>query len=157
MKISRHFTSTVFIVENCKLLLLDHLKLRSWLPPGGHLEENELPHEAALREVFEETGLEIILYHDKGFEEDRNYFTKIDQRAVPITKPWQLLLEQLSSDHYHIDFLFLARLVNPTQQEISDVKTSWFSAEELEVGDNIFPNVKYYGQKAIYEISSRKP
>jgi len=36
-----------------------HPKLKKWLPPGGHVEENESPPEAATREVKEETGLEI--------------------------------------------------------------------------------------------------
>ena len=31
----------------------------AWLPPGGHIEVNEDPIEAVLREVLEETGLEV--------------------------------------------------------------------------------------------------
>lgn len=30
-----------------------------WTNPGGHMDAGETPHEAALREVFEETGLHL--------------------------------------------------------------------------------------------------
>ena len=39
------------------MLLIHHKGLGKWLPPGGHIEENEVPHEAAIREVYEETGI----------------------------------------------------------------------------------------------------
>jgi 8-oxo-dGTP pyrophosphatase MutT (NUDIX family) len=32
-----------------------------WLPPGGHIDPHELPHDAAVREVHEETGLAVAL------------------------------------------------------------------------------------------------
>ena len=53
----RHFTVAVFVVWEGKVLLHWHRKLEMWLPPGGHIEDGELPDEAALREVREETGL----------------------------------------------------------------------------------------------------
>ncbi len=37
--------------------MVKHKKLGIWLAPGGHVEENELPHQAAEREFFEETGI----------------------------------------------------------------------------------------------------
>ena len=39
------------------MLLIRHLRLGVWLPPGGELEAGETPLEAAARELFEETGL----------------------------------------------------------------------------------------------------
>ena len=59
--IDRHFTVAVFVVREGKVLLHWHRKLGMWLPPGGHIEENELPDEAAAREVLEETGLSVEL------------------------------------------------------------------------------------------------
>ncbi|MCL6625177.1 MAG: NUDIX domain-containing protein [Alicyclobacillus shizuokensis] len=53
------FVATGLIINDSgnKILLVFHKKLKKWLPPGGHLESNELPHEAAIREIYEETKL----------------------------------------------------------------------------------------------------
>ena len=59
----RHFTSTTFVLhpkEN-KILLHWHNKVNTWLPPGGHVEDNETPVDAVRRETLEETGLKIHL------------------------------------------------------------------------------------------------
>ena len=39
----RHFTATGFVVDSGRLLLHWHPKVKAWLPPGGHIEENEDP------------------------------------------------------------------------------------------------------------------
>lgn len=42
------------------MLLHLHKKLGKWLPVGGHIEQGELPDMAALREIKEESALEVI-------------------------------------------------------------------------------------------------
>ena len=59
--ITRDFTATTFVVEGDSTLLLWHNKVEAWLPPGGHIDPGELPEEAAVREVAEETGLRVEL------------------------------------------------------------------------------------------------
>jgi len=51
------WTVAGFLIHNHKVLLVKHKKLGFWLAPGGHVEENELPHQAAEREFLEETGV----------------------------------------------------------------------------------------------------
>lgn len=53
------YTASVFVIHEKKLLLMYNKKLNKWLQPGGHMniEEGELPHEAAVRECEEETGI----------------------------------------------------------------------------------------------------
>jgi 8-oxo-dGTP pyrophosphatase MutT (NUDIX family) len=41
-----------------RVLMIAHRRLGIWLPPGGELEADETPLEAAARELREETGLE---------------------------------------------------------------------------------------------------
>ena len=42
-----------------------------WGYPKGHLEEGEKPSEAAVREVFEETGFEVKIVNTKPIAESR--------------------------------------------------------------------------------------
>lgn len=62
----RHFAVAVFVVHERRVLLHYHRKLGKWLPPGGHIEANELPDDAAVREVLEETGIRARLVGSYG-------------------------------------------------------------------------------------------
>ena len=52
-----HVTSSVIIVGPRGVVLHKHKRLGIWLQPGGHIDPGELPWDAAVREVAEETGL----------------------------------------------------------------------------------------------------
>ena len=95
---TRDFAATTFVVEAGKTLLLWHQKLQAWLPPGGHLEPNELPESAAVREVREETGLEARILGARQMLGE-----------VPVLiEPVCTLLEEIGPSHQHIDFIFFA-------------------------------------------------
>jgi 8-oxo-dGTP pyrophosphatase MutT (NUDIX family) len=53
------YTAGGMLLHRSKVLLVKHKKLGIWLNPGGHIDEGELPHEAAQREFFEETGVRV--------------------------------------------------------------------------------------------------
>ena len=59
--IEKHFCVSVYVYDktNKKFLLVHHKKLGVWVQPGGHVELNESPEEAAIREVYEETGINV--------------------------------------------------------------------------------------------------
>src|SRR5262249_3633492 len=59
------FTVCVFVVQDSKVLLIHHRKLDKWLPLGGHVELDEDPEQAALREAKEESGLEVELLGER--------------------------------------------------------------------------------------------
>ncbi|WP_336250195.1 NUDIX hydrolase [Stomatohabitans albus] len=54
-----HITAAGIVVSERGVMLLQHKRLGIWVQPGGHIEANEAPHRAALRESREETGLAI--------------------------------------------------------------------------------------------------
>ena len=56
------YTAEVFIDHKDKVLIRKHDKYGMRTCPGGHIELDETPQEAAIREAKEETGLDITLY-----------------------------------------------------------------------------------------------
>ena len=53
----RHLTVTGFLVHEGRVLLHWHRRNQLWLPMGGHIEPNEDPIQAVLREMEEESGV----------------------------------------------------------------------------------------------------
>jgi 8-oxo-dGTP diphosphatase len=53
----RAFSVAVYARRSARVLVIEHRRLRTWLPIGGELEAGETPLEAARRELREETGL----------------------------------------------------------------------------------------------------
>lgn len=55
----RHLVSYIALVDpDGSTLLVDHINARRYLPPGGHVEPDEHPVDAARREAREELGIE---------------------------------------------------------------------------------------------------
>ena len=57
LRARRAFSVAVYARRGDRVLVIEHRRLRTWLPIGGELEAGETPHEAAVRELREETGL----------------------------------------------------------------------------------------------------
>ena len=49
-----------------RVLLVRHVEGDNWTTPGGMIEPYELPADAAVREMWEETGLHVALTHIVG-------------------------------------------------------------------------------------------
>lgn len=135
----KHFTATAYIVQDGKVLLIPHPKLKKWLPPGGHLEPNETPPECACREAKEESGLTIqIISQENLWVEFWN--------ATSIERPYLCLLENIPEHngkpaHQHIDFIYLAKPISGALLE----EAKWFSLEDIELlvdDDAIFAETK---------------
>ena len=58
-----HVTTSGLIVGPRGVVLHRHRVLGTWVAPGGHIDHGEMPWEAELREVTEETGL-AVRYRD---------------------------------------------------------------------------------------------
>lgn len=62
------------LADQPKYLLIQHENGGHWSFPKGHVEELETEEETALREIVEETGLEVTL--DTGFRQENRYSPK---------------------------------------------------------------------------------
>ncbi len=123
----RHFTATGFVVEGSRTLLHWHQRLQQWMPPGGHIDLDEDPVEAVLREIREETGIAAEVIAADG--------------ALPFAYPEQLpppytiLVEDIpgaGEPHKHIDFIYFCRPVLGSPREpVNNPTLRWVDESEL--------------------------
>ena len=155
METTRHFTATTYVVNDGATVLHEHPKLGIHTPPGGHLHRDELPHEAAIREVREEVGLSAALVaDDAGVETAAG-------RSLP--EPAHHMLYDVDAcdgdvAHQHVDFVCYAsvpsRDVAPagTGEAAADAWT-WHTASDLRAG-GFDDDVVELGVEAIRTVSA---
>jgi len=123
------FTAEVFIVYQDKVLLRQHDKYKKWLSVGGHIELDEDPNQAAVREVKEEVGLEGKLYAPPSYEATNR------QGYKELIPPEFMNIHRINDTHQHISLVYFA--TSDTDQlilsetEVSD-GCKWFTKEELD-------------------------
>jgi 8-oxo-dGTP pyrophosphatase MutT (NUDIX family) len=155
METTRHFVATVYAVHDGAVALHEHDKLEMWLPAGGHLDRDELPHEAALRETEEELGLAVDLVAPQ------EAITSETVRSIP--QPQHFLVEDINVHengavgHQHVDFIFYgaapsqAITPQPDEQPASDWR--WFTPADLRArSDEIPADVVEVGLRAIEAV-----
>lgn len=133
----KHFAATAYIVSKIdgqfKVLLHKHKKLNIWIGVGGHVEKEENSEEAVIREVKEETNLEITLVNQFCIQEEK--IPKYGKEAA----------------HRHIDFIYFAFTKNPENIQMEE-EYGWFSLNDLDKID--FPKeAKHSAQNAIKAMS----
>lgn len=141
------FTVAIFVVQNGRILLIHHRKLGKWLPLGGHIELDEDPEIAALREAREESGFEVELLGE------RPPTTEPGTRAL--IAPRFLDIHRISETHEHIGMIYWARPTSGNMtlatEEHHDIR--WCSREDLDALVPAMSNaVKWYCLKALEEI-----
>ncbi|MBV0901905.1 NUDIX hydrolase [Haloarcula salina] len=158
METTRHFVATVYVVSDGAVALHEHDKLGMWLPAGGHVDRDELPHAAALRETREELGLDVDLVAPREAIESETV------RSIP--QPQHFLLEDINVDangevgHQHVDFIFYgeapSRDIDPEPGEQPAADWSWFTPADLRDRAEQFPaDVVEIGRRAIETVSRR--
>lgn len=97
--IVREWTVATFVLHHGRVLLLFHAKMGLWLPPGGHVEHGELPDDAAVREVFEETGVRCRLVGERGVTVEY---------PRQLLRPYGIQVEKIRHGVEHIDLVYFA-------------------------------------------------
>jgi 8-oxo-dGTP pyrophosphatase MutT (NUDIX family) len=141
------FTVAIFVVQDGKVLLVHHRRLKEWLPLGGHIELDEDPEQAARREAQEESGLLIELVGE------RPPTTEPGTRAL--IAPRFLDIHRITATHEHIGMIYWAHRkageLTLATAEHHDIR--WCSREELETLQPPLRNaVKWYCGKALEEL-----
>lgn len=99
--------AAIFFDENGRILLFKHTYRKfEWGIPAGGLEYDERPEDAIVREMFEETGMQI--------------------------KVQRLLLAEGSKEDHHVSLIYRCHIVSGTfreSDEISEVK--YFDVNDL--------------------------
>ena len=153
----RHFTSTVFVVHDNKIALHWHEKVKMWLPPGGHVDNNEDPIQTSIRECKEEMGIDISIYSESIYKFQENNLSNI---SPPETILIETVYDTDIGTHEHIDFIYFGypKLDNIIQNS----KWNWVDSNSLlndvkfknPYGDYLSPpnDVKILGLEAISKL-----
>jgi 8-oxo-dGTP diphosphatase len=126
----RHFTASGVVLRDDSVLLIEHRKLGLWLCPGGHLEPDEDPAQAVVREVAEETGLVCDIIARPS------WFRHAGTTILP--SPFAICVYDVPADahvgpHQHIDMVYVlnpaAGTLTPQDSEVS--RCEWVPLAEV--------------------------
>jgi len=124
------YTASAFVLNReDKILLIWHKKFNKYVQPGGHISESELPYEAAIREVYEETGINV---------------------DIPIKTPFAKE-DYMNNVGHQVDYQYIGYAINEDiHNNDESFKAGWFSLEELET----IPVVEDLKEKFKYVLES---
>jgi 8-oxo-dGTP diphosphatase len=144
-RVPRHFTASGYLAHEGKVLLHWHKKVKALLPPGGHIEPDEDPVQAVLREIREETGVPAEVIPGK-----LAYDFSYPQQVLP---PETIMVEDIDDSrtgfHQHIDMIYFCRPSGPVpaindgwrwlseEQLRNSGPVEWINGEALEIPEDV--------------------
>lgn len=144
------YTVEVFLVHDNTVLLRKHDKYKIWLSIGGHIELDEDPNQAAIREVKEEVGLDIQLYEPFAvpqFDEPHH------RELIP---PMSMNRHAINDTHEHVTSVYFAKAdtTNVIPENVDD-EWKWFTAEELSASEyGIKDSIRHSALAALRALAS---
>ncbi len=148
---SRDWAVATFVVWRDGVMLHRHAKLNLWLPCGGHVEPDELPDEAAVREVWEESGVRVRLLGTPPVAATG---------PRPLVPPRGVQLSQIEPGHEHIDLIYFAvpegASYDGTLAGEREPTLGWYPAAAL-AGLPLTEEIRAWTTLALREIPTREP
>lgn len=144
------FTASAYIVHNNTVLLRKHDKYKVWLDVGGHIELDEDPNQAVIREVKEEVGLDVTLVGKTRTFDDAD-------GEIELVAPRFLNRHRAGSQHEHIDLVYFVtskdNVITPIEGHEKSMEIKWFTKEELlDPKLEIWKRVRDYALTALAEV-----
>lgn len=146
------FTVDVFVVYKDKVLIRKHDKYDKWLAVGGHIELDEDPNQAVLREVKEEAGLDVELVGQlPKFQTENNSYKEL----LP---PRYMNIHDINPTHKHVSLIYFAKsesdkVIDEGREQSKGYK--WFTKKDLEDNhEGISESIKFYALKAVEELGA---
>ena len=113
-----HITASGLVINDGKALLIFHPYIKQWFQPGGHIDDGEEPIQAAIREVFEETG--IVCESLNGFLDP----VDIDLHEIPENP------KKGEGAHLHIDLLFVLQVIEGRESP-EEIEKTWAPFDQI--------------------------
>jgi 8-oxo-dGTP diphosphatase len=134
----RAFSVAVYARRGDRVLVIEHRRLRTWLPIGGELEAGETPLDAAIRELREETGLA------GAFRPLANALDGVPPGLIGYEE------HQAGSKGLHMNFVFVAEVDAGAEVTPNDEFSAyrWVDRGELERLESPL-NVRQFGYLAL--------
>jgi 8-oxo-dGTP pyrophosphatase MutT (NUDIX family) len=146
------FTASVYVVFENKVLLHLHPKTNKWMPPGGHIELEEDPNQAVLREAKEECGLDVTLVGNSHvtYEESEGERELIPPRFM------NRHYYADSKSHEHVDLVYFGRAsTNELTSEALENGMQWLDKKAIEEDrEGMLQRIRGYALTALKELAS---
>lgn len=113
-----HITASGLVIKGGKAILIFHPYIKQWMQPGGHIDDGESPIEAAIREVYEETG--ILCESIEGQLDPID----IDLHEIPANQ------RKGEGTHLHIDLLFVLQVIEE-RESAEDIQKAWVPFDQI--------------------------
>lgn len=145
------FVADVFVVYKDKVLIRKHDKYNKWLAVGGHIELDEDPNHAAIREVKEEVGLDVELVGKSLKLENKEWSSY--RELIP---PRYMNIHDISSTHQHISLVYFAKSTSDKVVDEGKEKSKgykWFTKQDLEENkEGLSEPIRLYALKVLEEL-----
>lgn len=142
-----HFSASAFVVNEdfTKTLLVHHNILGGYIYPGGHADGETNLLGVALREVEEETGLNVVPYTEDIFAIQANPTQGHVKRGEYIT----------AHTHYDILYLLIAKNVDMDKIRVLESENSsviWTDLDASYNGNDIIDWVRPINEKIVTKV-----